>query len=881
MASEAESAEPVEATKPVRRARSVWRPGRETGVWFRARWFKRGLALALFLAAVAALVILVFPPLYHPNAQLVFLTGLDYHALRAPPADYAQEDSDALEKLAPVLYKHGAEPGPILLSEMRSASAMRGLPAALSEATPAGAGVLIVYVDGHGVSDNGTAYLLCRNFDPANPAAGRYRLSDLLRQVADSPAPVKLLILDTGRIESDPRMGMLVNEFPRLLEQEVHATGNESLWVLTSNAILERSNVSRALERSVFGYFVTLGLNGAADANGDRAVDVDELYRFVRTNVAAWVRAATGGRETQTPLLLWGGGTNLPRENFAVLLPAISTGRSGGLKLPKASASFPDVAGGIASPYTNRATQNFVPIAAQSQKKVPGLKQARKAAKTNAKVSRKIKESKARTASETKKPGAAPEGTKPNAAPKPIEDSAAPADAKPTETEDKDAKAGGGEAADVADKDGSAPADPVGATAPTSPATPKTPTRPPTAGELLAQAWQLRDDLESPSGDEPRPLDYAPQTWREYQQWLLAEEQLYRAGAMSDPKEIAAGLTKLLARLAVVPNTPPLDKDQPPDLAARISAQRPMAPAGVGAAWSLAMAQYLAQQNHAPLSADAIAVAQAIDRFAIDGTAAEFAAWVKKLDPSLDRYSEVRWARQLAKLSGLDWSTVQLALATRRLGEQVPIIAPTALPWIEQRLEAADRLRLDAERQLTDAIGSDRQATASRLFRQAADLYHETADDIAVITAAMQLRHDLLNRVPFYIAWRENAGWDPLADAPKDADLIELCGRLGELDEALATPDPSKLEQINQLAAELATLADRIESGLAEANIATLTGPTAGPGSGWRIEVLLSTPLLSAELRERLGRAARDRIAQFSVPRMVERHAALYRELLA
>src|SRR5947207_15343692 len=116
MASEAKSAEAAETDKAARAGRSVWRPGRETAGWFRARRFKRGLALALFLAAVAALVILVFPPLYHPNAQLVFLTGLDYHPLRAPPADYAQEDSEALEKLAPVLYKHGAEPGPILLS---------------------------------------------------------------------------------------------------------------------------------------------------------------------------------------------------------------------------------------------------------------------------------------------------------------------------------------------------------------------------------------------------------------------------------------------------------------------------------------------------------------------------------------------------------------------------------------------------------------------------------------------------------------------------------------------------------------------------------------------------------------------------------------------
>ena len=89
------------------------------------------------------------------------------------------------------------------------------------------------------------------------------------------------------------------------------ATGDRSLWALTSNGVAERSHVSPALERSVFGYFVAKGLKGAADANGDHVVDVNELYRYVRANVRRWVRTATAGHETQTPLLLWGGGADL------------------------------------------------------------------------------------------------------------------------------------------------------------------------------------------------------------------------------------------------------------------------------------------------------------------------------------------------------------------------------------------------------------------------------------------------------------------------------------------------------------------------------------------------------------------------------------------
>lgn len=849
---------PAEAPKPVKKGRSVWRPGPQSAGWWRSRRFKRLLVLLLFLAMVAWLVVLVFPPLSHPNSQLMFLTGLDYHALRAPPLAYAQEDSDALDAIAPALDKH-PEPGPVMLNLMRSATAMRTFPEAIGDATPAGASVLIVYLDAHGVSDGGTPYLLCRNYEPANPTTGRVRLRDLLRQIGDSTAAVKLLILDAGRIESDPRMGMLVNEFPRLLQQEVAATGDDSLWVLTSNAILERSHVSRALERSVFGYFVSLGLRGAADANGDRAVDADELYRFVRTNVSAWVRAASGGRESQTPLLLWGGGSDLAGIKSPVLLAATEVTGRGGFKLPKPTAKFPDVTGGIATPYTNKAQQDFVPIAAKSQKKVPGLKETRKVAKTNAKVNKKVKESKTRSASSQGNSAKKPDGAKPDAA-KP--DAAAGAK---EETPGGESKSAAGDA--TAPMDGAK--EPAGegpkagetgdagdATAAKPSAKPAAPPPPPTAGELLAQTWQMRDDLESSGGDEPRPLDYAPLAWHEFQEWLLADEQLYRAGSMTSPKEIAAGLTKLLPRLAAIPAPPPLDKDQPPDIAARISLLRPALPAGVDSPWSLAMAQYYAVHSRTPLPADVTAAGEAIDRLATEGTLADFAAWITKLDQSLDRYSEVRWARQLARLQGLDWTTTQLALGTRRLAEQVVVISPPALPWVRERIERADKLRLSGERLLSDAIGADRQAAAVRSLRQAADLYHEAADDIAVVSGAMQLRNDLLNRLPYYLEWRQNAGWEPPPDAPKDGDLSALTSRLADIDKHLAAPVAEEVEQINKLAAELASLADRIETGVSESNIASLTGPAAGAGSGPRIELLLTTPLVSAESRQRLLAAA-------------------------
>ena len=133
------------------------------------------------------------------------------------------EDADALRPLAKVLYSPGGDSGLQLLGAMKDPNALRSLAATWAELAPDRSGVLMVYIDGHGVSDDGAAYLLCRNFDPANPAAGRLPWRSVA-PIERVPVGVKLLILDAGRIPCDPRLGMLVNEFPRLLEQEVART---------------------------------------------------------------------------------------------------------------------------------------------------------------------------------------------------------------------------------------------------------------------------------------------------------------------------------------------------------------------------------------------------------------------------------------------------------------------------------------------------------------------------------------------------------------------------------------------------------------------------------------------------------------------------------
>ena len=132
-------------------------------------------------------------------------------------------------------------------------------------------------------------------------------MESVLGQVRLCQAGLKLVLLDCSHIAADPPLGMVVNEFPRLLEGTVKKIDDPSLWVLSCSRPLEVSRVSYAEKRSLFAHFVTQGLRGSADASDEGVVDLAEFYGFVRDGVANAVEQQGGRAETERPMLLHGG----------------------------------------------------------------------------------------------------------------------------------------------------------------------------------------------------------------------------------------------------------------------------------------------------------------------------------------------------------------------------------------------------------------------------------------------------------------------------------------------------------------------------------------------------------------------------------------------
>ena len=236
---------------------------------------------------------------FRPTVYFAALPAIDYGVLAVPPLPFAAEDVDAMAALS--------RPGqPPLLAGLQTSQGIATLAARLHDLGAKEKDTLILYLRVYGVSDDGKPWLLWSDY-LRSPAGGRCSLAELLGQIAQCRAGKKLVLLDAGDLAYDPRLGVFVNEFSLLLDEEVRRVNDPGLWVLASNRPLEVSHVSESERRSAFGYFVSEGLAGAADRDGDGVIDLAELVAFVRGGVARWASRQSGGVETQTPWLLHGG----------------------------------------------------------------------------------------------------------------------------------------------------------------------------------------------------------------------------------------------------------------------------------------------------------------------------------------------------------------------------------------------------------------------------------------------------------------------------------------------------------------------------------------------------------------------------------------------
>ena len=207
------------------------------------------------------------------------------------------------------------------------ANLLREVPAFLSKTRPADS--VIVFLSTHFIQLQQPGELTANPGQPrtcllpADVDSDPARLADSLIDIQwlrdllcrEIQARRVVLILDachSGGIQSFPSAvaarAVSPKSIEQVFEQELQPTTAEHsdrcIYVLTSCDENEFSLEAPDLRHGLFTHWLLAGLSGAADANGDAVITMDELYDLVRQQVpqsAAWYSHVEGSHHRQTP----------------------------------------------------------------------------------------------------------------------------------------------------------------------------------------------------------------------------------------------------------------------------------------------------------------------------------------------------------------------------------------------------------------------------------------------------------------------------------------------------------------------------------------------------------------------------------------------------
>ncbi|MDX1944489.1 MAG: hypothetical protein SFU86_03710, partial [Pirellulaceae bacterium] len=611
--------------------------------------------------------------------------------------------------------------------------------------------------------------------------------------------------------------------FSERLVEQVAALGDPRLFVLASHSAGERSHLSPALRRSVFGYFVSTGLQGAADANRDQAIDFGELSRFVSTGVSGWVRQTTGRQARQTPVIAWGGGAT--RGGGPVLSAVPKERAAKGVQIDHVAAvekaREPNAAEGQVANRAEIELNNFISdsLARSLPRNRAGqyISTTARNALNSALGSNPAGQAIAKAAGTAESP----------------DDEKAPA-AKPktdAPTDKVEQAVGEKPATDQPATDQPATDQPAteGEGAPAKPA----PVSPAKLAAKLHAAWQLRDELAARDRPVSRPIDDAPHLWRELEARLMALDRQQRTGFVPDSAQFGAALDDTIASLTQIAAGTPADQLPAGSLAQAIALARPGYWLAAAPIRSLAMAEMIAAAGGPPVQAEWSALAARLDQLIASGNRADLENLAKDLKPAHDRLVELRAVRRMAGRPEIDWRIVHLVLANAREGEQAACALSEARDT--QALAAADKLRIAAEREALAPVAAQEEALFAQL-KQAREQYAAIRAAAGAIMLQRRLRNEVIHKLPQFLVLRA-LGEEDSEFRPTHAALLQLIGKLdGD-------------------AAELEAALRAVEQTWMTPAVLKLAGSPAAPGAAWRIAVLLETALAPASARQALAAA--------------------------
>ena len=239
------------------------------------------------------------------HAYAVIIGVEDYRDL--PKVDYAKRDAESVRAYLTKSLGYREQNVVMLLNDRVTKS---DLEARLEKWLPKQVGdnkdaEVFVYYGGHGAPDPNTnqAFLVPYNGDPAYLETSAYPLNRLYETLGKLPAQTITVVMDSCFSGAGGRSVIQKGARPMLIKVENPLVASQNMVVISAAAGNQISNALPEKRHGLFTYYFLKGLQGEADANKDGAVDIEELYAFMKPQVET---AARRMNAEQSPQLLPG-----------------------------------------------------------------------------------------------------------------------------------------------------------------------------------------------------------------------------------------------------------------------------------------------------------------------------------------------------------------------------------------------------------------------------------------------------------------------------------------------------------------------------------------------------------------------------------------------
>src|SRR5262245_32683451 len=151
---------------------------------------------------------------------------------------------------------------------------------------------VVFYYSGHGAPNPTTqeGFLVPYDGDPTFLEITGYPLKRLYDQLGKLPAREVLVVLDSCFSGSGGRSVIAKGARPLVISMENPVLAGDKIVVMTASSAAQISSTYDQKSHGLFTYFLLKGLQGAADTNKDGKIDLNELYGYVKPQVAGVAR---------------------------------------------------------------------------------------------------------------------------------------------------------------------------------------------------------------------------------------------------------------------------------------------------------------------------------------------------------------------------------------------------------------------------------------------------------------------------------------------------------------------------------------------------------------------------------------------------------------